>query len=322
MARPSNCVTDLMLCMLHLVYALRWMRLSAKMSSACQMRLLATSYTLVTCSFQALGAWCHLFNPIPSEPNFCFYVYLMLGAACPCLYGCAMSFDIKPSRPATMRCFLVFGVAWCLYGALAFANIDFADHLPLPRSQEVTLSAAVVEWLPARPPWLPRVQAASGGKGQSITLKWDGRGYAATPFEHAFDADQTYASLFDLLAPHPCWKAGSFPFLFLIFGFGLNCVFLAKSFNAYRQTFTDTQGFQLEGSEASNLGRRRRFLRWFVAHCITTAGILSMPVAMLFSGVAGGIDWMHCVMAVAMYLQCCSLEEAVVSSIDGGKKTL
>mmetsp|Transcript_64026 Transcript_64026/g.183905 ORF Transcript_64026/g.183905 Transcript_64026/m.183905 type:complete len:334 (-) Transcript_64026:127-1128(-) len=319
MARPSNCATDLLLCVIHLAFLARQWKLQPISPHGYELRALAASYSVVCIIWQAQGAWNHLFNPIPSTMTCAYFIYLALGALCPSLYGVAISADIQPSPHAIRRCQLAFAFMWVLYVALAAVELDLADHFPLPRTQELTISPTVVSWLPAQMiPWLPHAVAASGGPGHPVTLRWDGRGYGAVPFEHAFSADAVYAERFDLIAGHPCWKVHSFPFLFLVFGLGLNCAFTAKTLGAYRRLALEDMTYEPYCAASR---RRSRFFWWFVAHGLTTTGVAFMPVAMLFTGVSGGIDWMHCVMIPAMYLQCWGLEDAVLSSIEEAKNS-
>lgn len=312
-ARPSNAITDLMLCVMHLAFVVKLMKLKPATAKGCELRMFAVSYAAVACIWQAMGARTHVYDPIATEMSFSYFLHLAFGAGAPTLYGCAISSEIL-SRHAARRWQLAYSLLWLCYMMLAVSNVDLADHFSLPRTQELTFSAGVVNWMPVDLiPWLPRAVADSGGAGNAITLLWDGRGYASVPLEHAFNPDRIYADRFDLVAPFPCWKPECTPFLFNVFGLGLNSIFLVKSLSGYLAA-----AYQQVDSTP---GRKHNLLLWLLAHCVTMVGIALMPAVMLFGGVAGSIDFMHIWLSPAMYWQLLALEGSVRGSFkDESKK--
>lgn len=261
------------------------------MGRTTQLHQAACAYLSNLSLWQMIGAWGHLFNPAPREMDAFWQLYILLGAAGPCLYGCTIAIDLEAPAFAAWRrnCFLALFLA---FAVLSGAQIDLADYFPLPREHRLSLTPDLVAHLPSWLPWLPHV-ISSQGVNETIVLHFDGRGFASMPFEHSFDA--SLADSFDLVAAFPCWKTHSLAFLFLVFGFGINLILLVWTFKAYRHA----------------LGHKKtRVFQWFMSHCATAVGVSSMPVAMFFFGVEGGIDWMHFINGFAILLQCKGLVTA------------
>mmetsp|Transcript_15892 Transcript_15892/g.48054 ORF Transcript_15892/g.48054 Transcript_15892/m.48054 type:complete len:311 (+) Transcript_15892:58-990(+) len=236
--RVSNAVGDLVLGVGH-VYALRCLgrrrkeettkpetQTPRKSTRDVMMRWFVTAYFVTLLCFQWMGAWFHIVSPggpdLPSDASW--LAYLTFGCLAPCLYGAALSWDVLRSRSAVAS-WLLFGV---LYAFLAAARIDLADRWDwLPRSISVPLPPLFVRGM-ASMTWMPSALRANGTtsatKDGPLTLTFDGRGYARTPFDAVFD--DAYASQRDLVAAFPSWRTDSLTLLMLCFGVLANAAHL------------------------------------------------------------------------------------------------
>lgn len=255
LARVSNGVGDVLLGVVHLIFCFKSRR-----------GRLVPLYFLSLASFQLLGASYHFCDPAPSQLDLWWFAYLVCGATAPCLYGMILSLDCgKPSWP------------WIAGAAAYFCLVAARFDLGLASSFEITFSPAIAKKL-EKMPWMEsalRLNNQQFAGQRDLVLRFDGRGYAATPFDKVFDDE--YKDAFDLVAPFPCWQTHSLSFLML-------CVGVLCNF------------FQFV---LCRLGGRST-----LGNVLLTAALLTMPAAMLFGGgVPAGIDWMHAWAAPTLLLQ-------------------
>ena len=291
MARVSNAVTDLMLCCMHTVFLVRALR----HKRASQLRLLVMGYCAATAAWQTIGAVCHLFLPTPRELSPVWFAYIVLGALCGSLFGVILSLDTFRGRSGRWLA-AGFVCLWVAYTVGAVAQVDLAEFLPLPRDLEVTLSPLIARALGGTG-WMESALKAAkqkvAGEGP-LTLRFDGRGYACTPFAEAFDAKHRQND--DLVAAFPDFRTHSLAFLFLCFAVGANGIMiLIAAFGAMR----------------ASGARQRRARMCFRAHCGMAFALTTMPVAMVCGGVPAGIDWMHMCVSPGMFFQCRACELAL-----------
>ena len=289
-ARYSNAFGDFALCVAHLCFLSKVWGVAVSSQRAKELKAFVVAYFVFLAAFQCQGAWLHLTSPLHATMDLQWLAYLVAGCMSPCFYGAALSLDQLASRPARrLACVLwcLAGVAYCYVTTL---EIDLADHAAfLPRDVTVVLPARAAaafrgfRWMDSA---LRSNDAARAGD-RPLTLRFDGRGYAATPFDAIFDPE--YKSARDLVAEFPCWKTESLGTLMLCFGVGANFVHLLICRRGARRDPASRRAQRAQSCSAAHRGM-------FVA-------LVTMPGAMLLGGVPCGIDWMHACAAPGMYLQ-------------------
>mmetsp|Transcript_22614 Transcript_22614/g.89777 ORF Transcript_22614/g.89777 Transcript_22614/m.89777 type:complete len:208 (-) Transcript_22614:178-801(-) len=152
-----------------------------------------------------------------------------------------------------------------------------------------------------------RLNGVAEAGSAPLTLRFDGRGYAAVPFAEIFDA--RHAATFDLVAPFPCWRTDSLTLLMLCVGVFSNCVHIAICRHARDTTSSSGAGNDTPSSFAAR--RVARATRLARGHCFMGAALVTMPAAMLLGGVQAGIDWMHLCASPSMLAQALSCLEAL-----------
>lgn len=342
--RPTNCVTDLMLCVMHFGFLARVISLhtrgaAPKTSAGRQMRTIVVAYFSLIGAWQVHGAWCHIFAPGPDRFSLPWLWYIVNGALCPCLYGAALSLDQHPSHISGQfgrRLALAFGTLFVAFSMLAFSALNLAEYLPVPRTLEIALSPSSLERLRSMHiGWLDsalkadqaraRIRAKQGVTDTALLLVFDGRGFARTPFAEAFDAK--HATNFDLVAGFPSWHTHSLGFLFLVFGIVANTIQLLISAHAASRPAVPPCGDETVPTSRSESGsdsqtrqnndrddrcrRQRRAATCVRAHLGMTIAVTTMPLAMMVGGVPAGIDWMHICAGIGMYFQCVVCEQAI-----------
>lgn len=296
-ARWTNAAGDFALCVGHMCFLAKVVPRTVKSARAKELKAFVVAYFVFLAAFQGVGAWLHLTSPLQADMDLPWLAYLTVGCMSPCLYGAALSLDQLESRSARR----LAAIAWCVAGAaycyVTTLEIDLADHLPLPRSFEVVLPASVAFAL-RKCRWMGsalRANAETVAGAAPLTLKFDGRGYAATPFDSIFDDEYAHAK--DLVAEFPSFRTESLGTLMLCFGVGANFVhfFICRS------------GAARDAGSA----RAQRAASCAKSHRGMCVALVTMPCAMLFGGVPCGIDWMHACAAPGMYLQAKACAEAV-----------
>eukprot|EP00629_Pelagomonadales_sp_RCC1024_P000772 CAMPEP_0119259718 /NCGR_PEP_ID=MMETSP1329-20130426/427_1 /TAXON_ID=114041 /ORGANISM="Genus nov. species nov., Strain RCC1024" /LENGTH=313 /DNA_ID=CAMNT_0007259117 /DNA_START=225 /DNA_END=1162 /DNA_ORIENTATION=+ len=295
-ARWTNAIGDGLLCAVHLVFLWRVLRRPARGSEAKELRFCVVAYCLCLVAFQGLGVVMHLYSPDHAVLDAFWFLYIVSGCLSPCSYGAALTLDQVRGpwrRPAAALWF----VAGFAYIALASQQVVLTDYVPLPNILYLPLPAIIAK-LFAGAPWMPAAMKMNGvtDLDAGLTLSFDGRGYAATPFPLIFDP--SYAGATDLVASFPDWRTESLGTLMLCFGVGANFVHLYLC---------------LKGSKdcAAAPARRARAASCVGAHRGMCFALVSMPPAMLLGGVRCGIDLMHAAAAPGMYLQVKAVSDAI-----------
>ncbi|KAJ1453561.1 hypothetical protein M885DRAFT_618926 [Pelagophyceae sp. CCMP2097] len=300
-ARWSNAAGDLVLGVTHAVFLAKVLRLKTKGIEASLLKVLTLCYFTALGSFQLLGAFFHVVAPVPHQSSKLWLTYLVVGAAGPCCYGAILSVDhLKAPKLAAAWVALILP-----YIAFAHAAFDMAAVLTiLPTEFTVTVHPALAKFM-ADFPWMPSALAANAqtfAGEAALLLRFDGRGYAATPFSACFDS--TYSKAVDLLAPFPCWRSDSLTVLMLVVGTVLNSVHLRICYTRSR----------VAAASHLELRRKQRASNCLVSHAFMALALTTMPLAMLVRGVSGGIDWMHACAAPGMFLQCRACVQAIVDA--------
>lgn len=266
--RLSNAVGDVALGILHLVFFLKALGLARRHKSWRRQALaiVVPAYFFTLSGFQIMGAAFHLIRPAPARLDAAWLLYLTCGALAPCLYGVALSLDCIASDRNALTASAAWLVGCGIYVALATAQLDLALFVQLPTVIEVSLppwvarSMRELAWMPSA---LRRNRQSSPGEAP-LRLRFDGRGYASIPFASVFDDE--YESVFDLVAPFPCWRTDSLTFLMLTVGVLCNTCHIAICRSAQRPV---------------------------LGHLSLILALVTMPPVMLCHGVQAGIDAMH-----------------------------
>jgi len=298
-ARYTNALGDALLCGMHWLFVFKLVRRGkVEGSRARVLQTLTMAYYLAMIGFQGFGCAMHLLEPTYSVPDKFWAYYLVCGCFAPSLYGMVVCCDQLENPRHALMGVCGFLVASLSYLPCAYYRVDLSEVIPLPKTLELTLPAFLVRSM-ASLPWMGSALALNGVSEatQALRLVFDGRGYAATPFEDIFSP--RYASATDLVASFPDWRCESLGTLMLCFGVGTNVVFTAL--NAH-------------GARSADAGRRERAAAGKLSGLYMFLALLSMPPSMLLGGVRCGIDLMHACAAPSMYLQAAACAGAVAAA--------
>ena len=298
-ARYTNALGDALLCAMHWCFVYRFLRRGRVTGDRARaLQGLTLAYYLCMIGFQGFGCLMHLVEPNYAVPDKFWAYYMLCGCFAPPLYGMVCCLDqLEDVRHAVLGV-AGFLVAPLLYLPCAYFRVDLSDYLPLPKTLELTLPAFFVRRM-SNLPWMASALALNRVKEATVplTLTFDGRGYAATPFEAIFDPK--YRDATDLVASFPDWRCESLGTLMLFFGVGTNVVFTLL--NAH-------------GARSPDAGKRERAAAGKASGLFMFVALLSMPPSMLLGGVRCGIDLMHACAAPSMYLQAAACAGAVAAA--------
>lgn len=178
-ARPTNSLTDLVLCVELVLFFTVWCRgwPSAVKNKKVDFFVVYAFNLLGAAAWCLLGAYLHLWEPLPAEPNRQWRAFLLLGALTPTLFPIVVARAFALGQAHVKKQYFGATIAALIYMFVVFSGIDLSGGLQVA-------PIYITPWHVI-----------------------DGRSYGG----------QKYGISFDLVSSFPCWRGDSNFVLSIVF---------------------------------------------------------------------------------------------------------